>query len=328
MGVYELAPLRQADVSEAAKLNGLDSEKFVEKIRSCDAESFAIKPITLKMLINIFKKEESFPASKLALYNKGCLSLAEESNDSRRDARRFGTLSSEQRLLVAARIAALSVFGGKNAIWTGPVNGGMSEEDLTLADIAGGYEQVDGTNVEINELALREILSDTGFFSSRGAHRAGWSHQTYAEYLAAYYLTHRKVGSEQSISLLCHPEDAEKKLIPQLTEVAAWLASMNGEIFSHIMSADPETLLKSDLTTIGNEVKKDLLRELLALYESGDAVDNDWGLRDHYGKLVHSGLAEQLRHFINDSSKNRVVRRVAIDIAEACNLTVLQPECR
>jgi len=324
VGVYELTPLRQIDVIEATKISGLDPEKFIEEIQNSEAVPFAIKPITLQMLINIFKKESRLPASKSELYSKGCLSLAEESNQSRRDAKRFGYLSPEKRVIVAARIAALMVFGGKNAVWTGHVNGDISDEDLTLANVTGEAEAIDGSKIAIDESTLREVLGDTGFFSSRGKHKAGWAHQTYAEYLAAFYLAHCKANLNQVISLLCHPENPGKNLIPQLTEVAAWVSSMNDEVFSYFMGIDPEALLRGDISSIGTESKKGLTQELLALYEKGDAVDSDWALRDHYSKLEHPNLTNQLLPYITDSSKNIIVRRVAIDIAEACNLTSLQ----
>jgi hypothetical protein len=326
VGVYELTPLRQIDVIQAAKINGLDPEKFIEEIQNNEVVPLAIKPLTLQMLINIFKKEIRFPASKSELYRKGCLFLAEESNKSRRDAKQFGNLSPEQRVIVAARIAALTVFGGKNAVWTGPVNGEIPDEDLTLANITGEVKATDGSKIAIDETTLREVLGDTGFFSSRGVHRTGWAHQTYAEYLAAFYLGHCKANLDQVISLLCHPENPGKNLTPQLTEVAAWVSSMNDEVFSYLMGIDPEALLRGDFSSIGTESKKGLTQELLALYEKGDAVDNDWTLRDHYNKLEHPNLTNQLLPYITDSSKNVIVRRVAIDIAEACNLTSLQEE--
>lgn len=326
VAVYELSPLRQIDVIEAASINGLNVVKFLQEIDSHEVVPLAIKPITLKMLIDVFKKEEGFPTSKGALYGKGCLALAEESSLSRRDAKQLGRLSPEQRVMVAARIAALTIFGGKNAIWAGPYSGEITEEDLTLADISGGFETVNGNKIEINELALREVLSNTGFFSSRGSHRLGWAHQTYAECLAARYLIHHKVNTEQTISLICNPEDSEKKLIPQLSEVSAWVASMDDSIFSHIVSTDPETLLKGDFVAIGVDCKRTLVQEFLHLYEKGDAVDSDWSLKDHYIKLAHPELRDQLCPYITDSSKNIIVRRVAIDIAEACNLNSLQQE--
>jgi hypothetical protein len=58
--------------------------------------------------------------------------LCEETNKSRRDARLTGTLTAEQRMAVAARIAAVMVFANRYAVWTGPDIGDVSEEDAPL----------------------------------------------------------------------------------------------------------------------------------------------------------------------------------------------------
>ncbi len=43
-----------------------------------------------------------------------------------------------------------------------------------------------------------------------------------------------------------------------------------------------------------------------------------------YKNLNHPDIAEQLKPYILDKSKNEVVRRVAIDIAEECQISILQ----
>jgi hypothetical protein len=325
VGVFELAPLRRKDVVEAVIANELDPEKFIEEVQSREVVPLAIKPLTLEMLMNIFKHDGGLPSSKTEIYRRGCLLLADEPNQDRRDAHKFGTLSQQQRLITAGRIAALTVFAGKNAIWTGFDDGNIPNEDLILTDLIGGSESIDGNMFEINESALRETLS-TGLFSSRGVHRMGWAHQTYAEFLAAIYLTSREVSQSQIASLLCHPSSSGGKLVPQLAEVTAWLASMNHALFSLIMEIDPEVILRGDMSIFDNDMKKALVLKLLWLYDEGGAADSDWALRSFYYKLDHPELANQLKTIIADEAKGVIVRRVAIDIAEACELRAIQSE--
>lgn len=325
IGVFELTPLRRKDVIEAVVTNDLEPEQFIQEVYSREVVSLAIKPLTLKMLMNIYEREGGLPASKAEIYRHGCLLLTDEPNLDRRDSQFLGKLSPQQRLIVGARIAALSVYCGKNAIWTGPDDSSAPKEDLTFADLVGGIETVAGHQFEISESVLRETLS-TGLFSSRGVHRMGLGHQSYAEYLAAYYLTYRQVSTAQIVSLVCHPGDAVGRLVPQLYEVSAWLVSMNHEILSCLMEIDPEVLLRGDLSAVGINEKKALVQKLLWLYDEGGAIDSDWDLRDHYCKLNHPDLVDQLKPIITDSSKGVIVRRVAIDIAEACGLHTLQSE--
>ncbi len=324
VAVFELTPLRRIDVTNAVTANNLDPVQFTQEIKDRDVVPFAIKPLTLKMLIDIFKQNDNLPNTKKDIFHKGCLLLAEESSNSRSDAQQLGKLNPLQRLIIAARIAALTIYGGKTSIWLGTDYEAEIETDLTLTSMAGA-EICSGTMLEVTPTSLRETL-DTGLFTARGQQRIGWAHQSYAEYLAAWYLSHRNVGLKQIITLFCHPESFGKKLIPQLTETAAWLGSIDNDFFSHLMTIDPETLLMSDFGAVANKDKENLIEQLLLRYESGEAVDSDWDLKGHYCKLVHPGLAEQLQPYIVSSTFGRIVRRVAIEIADACNLESLQNE--
>ena len=80
---------------------------------------------------------------------------------------------------------------------------------------------------------------NTGLFSSISLPRIGRAHQTYAEFLAARFLIENYFSPESMISLLIHPDG---KIFPQLHETAAWLASMDHEMFRRIVSVDPEML--------------------------------------------------------------------------------------
>ena len=108
--VYELAPLRRRDVAEAARANGLDSDSFLAEVDRKEVVPLGIKPVTLEFLLNTFKRGSQFPSAKKDLYLKGCRLLAEETSQSRQDSRQTGRLTLDQRLVVASRVAALTVF--------------------------------------------------------------------------------------------------------------------------------------------------------------------------------------------------------------------------
>jgi predicted NACHT family NTPase len=323
--VFELAPLRRKDVILAAKTHELDHEKFLQEIDRMKAVPLAIKPVTLRFLINSYSRGGHLPDTQAQLYLEGCRILCEESSESRRDARRTGDFTAEQRMAVAARIACISVFANRYAIWTGVDQGDVPDEDVTVSKLCGGIEQLNGEQLQVREAAVKETI-DTGLFSSRGGNRMGWAHQTYAEFLAARYLVKHEMSLTQTMSLLCHPYDPEKKLVPQLHETAAWLAGMQPDAFREIMKLDPEVLLRSDVATADVEDRAALVGSLLKLYDEERLLDRDPDIRRLYRKLNHPELAEQLRPYIFDSSKGIIVRRVAIDIAEACETRTLQNE--
>jgi predicted NACHT family NTPase len=127
VGVYELAPLRRVDVAEAARANEVDPETFLHLVSENQAVPFAIKPVTPNFLLNTYLQKHAFPGTQTELFLSGCRLLAAESNETRRDARRTGVFSVEQRLHMAGRIAAVMIFANRYAIWTDIDRGNVPE---------------------------------------------------------------------------------------------------------------------------------------------------------------------------------------------------------
>lgn len=323
VGVYELAPLRRVDVAAAAVANGLRPDSFLAAVDEAEAVPLAIKPVTLQFLLNSYRETGEFPRRQADLYLDGCRRLCEERNEDRVERQLLGELSADQRLAVAARIAALTIFSGKQAIWTGLERAVRAEDDVLVRELAYGVESVGGQEFPVGEAAIREVLG-TGLFSARGSDRLGWAHQTYAEFLAAHHLSLRNVETDQAMSLVLHPDDEDGRLVPQLHETAAWLAGASDRFFRNVMEAEPEVLLRSDVASADVQARVDLVATILRLYDEGKLLDVEMVPHNQYRKLEHPGLAEQLKPYITDPNKGFVVRRVALDIAEACELRTLQ----
>ncbi|MEA5508103.1 hypothetical protein VB735_34480, partial [Halotia wernerae UHCC 0503] len=135
VGVYELAPLRRVDVSQAAEIAGIkDAEAFLEEIKKKNVVPLAIKPITLEFLIKTYRSYDGkFPPNQRLheLYLEGCLWLCEERNQSRISSKLKGNLKRQQRLILAARLAAITIFGNKFAIWTG-IQSDVPDDDVLI----------------------------------------------------------------------------------------------------------------------------------------------------------------------------------------------------
>jgi hypothetical protein len=321
--VVELAPLRRKDVYQAAQTSGLDPEAFLDAVRQRDAVPLAIRPITLDFLLKTFRKRQQLPATKAELYDRSCLLLCEEQNPSRLASGGRPVLSSGQLLAVSSRIAAVTIFCNRTAIWTGTPITDAPEGDTILRELVGGTERADGNSFIIGEEQIRQALA-TGLFTARGPQRLGWAHQTFAEYLTAYYLNGRDLSLDQKMGLLIYPGDREGRIITQLHETAAWLAGMDREIFKRIADADPQVLLLGDVANADQADRVRLVENLLRHFDEERLIDYDFDLHERYRNLSHSGLAEQLRSYITDRTKNAMLRRVAIDIAEACIVSALQ----
>lgn len=325
-GIYELAPLRRKDVIEATTANSVNSNEFIQEILDREATPLAIKPVTLKFLLSTYRKNGQLPPSQKELYEQGCLHLCEEVNLDRRESGFKGKLNSHQRLITAGRIAAVMLFANRAAIWTSPELAEMPNSAIAILDLCVGEESINQQEFLIEEDSVREVLSITGLFSSRGANRMGFAHQTYAEFLAAWYLVQHEIPLVQVMSSVVSPEDPERKLVPQLHETAAWLAGMMPDVFREIMKADPDVLLRSDVATADVKDREALVENLLKLYDEEKLPNGALGNYNRYRKLEHPGLVEQLRPYIRDLNKGFEARYVAIDIAEACELQALQDD--
>lgn len=324
VGVYELAPLRRKDVIEALQVERIDTNSFLKELYQKNIVSLAIKPITLRFLINTYRNHNGqFPENKKLheLYLDGCRCLCAEPNDNRLESKLEGNLDIEQRLIVAARVAAVTVFANRFAIWTYKDQGDVPEEDVLLRKLCGGHEICEEKEFEINKEVIAEVL-DTGLFSSRGEKRMGWAHQTYAEFLAAWYLVQHQISISSILEIFTSPEDPHHKLVPQLHETAAWLASMRDDVFQEILKTDPDVLLHSDLVNMDDSAKEKLVESLLKLFNEEKLI---YSYRIHpYKNLKHSRLLDQIQPFICDITKSEAARMVAINIATACHIKDVQ----
>ncbi|MCR2807972.1 NACHT domain-containing protein [Paenibacillus soyae] len=321
--IMELTPLRRVDVYNAAVELGIDADRFMSEIREKGVIPLAIKPITLKFLLNLYTRHGNFPSTQKELYLQGCELLCEETNESRVASRNKGSMRAKERLKVAARIAALMVFSNKYAVWRGINLGDVPVEDITISEISGIHPKLIEASLIIPESEIEETLS-TGLFSSRGLNRFGWVHQTYAEFLAALYVSQAELSLEQIMSLIEHPLDSERKLIPQLHEVSAWIATLNVDVFRQIINHDPQVLLRSDVASADTEDKKSLVDGLLKLYDAEKI--RDWDFDEFFYKLNNPALEQQLKPYVLDRQFSYVARRAAIRIARACKLKILQDD--
>lgn len=314
----ELVPLRRVDVEKAAVLSGIaEPNAFLERVDLLQLAALASKPVSLLMLLDTFRREGDLPQNLLDLYERGCLILCEEQNESRRAAGRRGTLSPLSRMAIAARIAAVTQFSNRFAVWTGIEAVGAPPEDVPVSQLVGGVELAE-QHLSVSSEMILDALG-TGLFSSRGQERLGWSHQTFAEYLAARYCITHKLPIPQLRSLVFHPRRA--RVVPQLREVASWLALQNENLFAEIAEHDPEVLLGSASPSLSEGQRRILMSALLRRCDEGEFlhVHHDLPLRN----LAHSSIAEQLEPVLWDRNRPVSTRYFAARVVRDCSVTSL-----
>lgn len=309
-----LAPLRRMDVTAAAEAESIQPDEFLEEISRSRAQPFAANPVTLRFLLAIFKRNQTLPATRSDLYIQGCTELCRESSLSRHEAGQQGNLSVSQRMRIGARIAAVSVFCNRPVIATGPGPQVISDA-ITVAELAGGRELVHEQQLDVSESDIREVLQ-TALFSGRATQCVGFAHRTFAEFLAAQYVSDCQLDDQQVVSLVFHHEISDK-VVPQLNETAAWIAQKNRHIVDRMLAGDPQMLLRSDVTTDGS-IRSAIVARMIDGLSNGELDDSDWDLRRFYCKLSHAELSTQLAPVIRDRNQNYMVRRFVADVAGEC----------
>jgi hypothetical protein len=321
--VLELLPLRAADVSAFAEVAGVDSGSFIREVIARNLVPLASRPLTLRLLLQAASGGEGLPAGVTALYLRGCKLLAEEPDEDRRTGSTMGTLTAGERIALAGRIAGAMVFSGRSTVLT-DIQAPPTKDDVTIEELVGGREITDSTTSDTfaaTEQAVTETLR-TGLFSARSDGRLGFAHQTFAEFLAARYLsTH--MSSEQALSLLTLREADGARVVPQLREVATWMATVSPELFETLLPADLDVLLHGDLAFADDGQRAALVGALLLAAEDQTVNRYDTRLRGNLEALAHPNIVAQVSTVLFDPAAVLSARELASDLVGACQLVAL-----
>ena len=312
----EIVPLTRKDVLKAAesKLND-DSEAFFAEVERLGAASMASKPLTLEMLLDEFLKNRTLPTSRKELYETACLKICGETTEARAKKR---TLSGRELLVAAGRIATVTLLSSENEIFRMP----QGTDRLSVEDLSWGQEIIDGRKFPVNSNAIWEMLG-TGLFWERGENARGWAHQSYQEFLAAWYLHWKQLSLNQLLNLLIHPLD--DTVVPQLEETASWLVSMNPNLFPEILEKDPLVLLRTD--SLPAEQRGKLAIALLSRIDWGSLpFEKAISIRPYLRNLKHDGLSDILRPYLIAESSTSSQRLFALQIAVECGLPDLKED--
>lgn len=334
MGVseFELCVLTRNDVDIAISRSG--RKDLWAKIRAAGAESLAAKPTTLAMLISLAENRR-LPSTRKELYEQGLLKLCEQTGERRDRAVAESVLPSPAECLaIAERIAGRLLLTGQSMMTR-----------LRDRDDAVHYERLRGgkfalagqSPVEITESKVRQIVEHTALFSGRTEGLYGFAHRSFGEFLAARYL--KGMFSDAQIDALIHVEsEGVHKIVPQLNEVAAWLADMDDGFRGRVLRDDPTIILRSDLSSRPGDEKQQVAEALLQAVQAGQIYRLEDALEDgsagrKYGvvrqlleRLASPELAGIVRPWLVDKSRSEWARHLAIDIAWFAKCDALSTE--
>jgi hypothetical protein len=322
VAVLELVPLRAVDARVRAVQTGINPDAFLAEVKDRGVGALAARPITLNFLLDIFSTSGALPQSRYEIYRRGCLHLVEEKNPGRVESRRTGKLSAPQRLELAGKIAAVSMFANRGLLTARdqiePIDSGI----ICPADILTKLPGQPRLAETFGHADYIEVL-DTGLFNARGANLLGWAHQSFAEFLAAHHLAENRMDVPTAISLFRNVNDPGRRVAPQLWETAAWYSMRDSEFLEWLISSEPEIVLESDVHLSDDAMRKAVVGAILEKAHASKYFDTDLSGRRRYTRLAHSKLAEQLYPYVLGKQYGRITRRIATDIAQQCKVEAL-----
>lgn len=322
-----LAPLSFEQVAEAARQEKLDYEAFLAAVAKANAVPLALRPVTLKLLLNLFRHHgPNFGSAgsprRSDLYEQGCRELCAQP-DARRSVK--APYDTKERLLLAAHLAMLMVIGNRRVVRLEPDAGDLLPTELGLHDVGqGNTAQWSGLAVPLHEDRIRDVLANTALFVPAGPGRVAWAHPYYAEFLAAWYLHQAQVPVAQLRPLFRSAADPTGGVVPGLQVTAAWLAALNPAFFDELLQLDPVALLQSDLGATSSSQREKVTVRLFDWCRGLSIFPQ--GIEPHLPQLAYPGLEQQLLPVLSNVSASRTECELAYELAEACAVGAVEPE--
>lgn len=280
-----LQPIRRTDIpmvcTELAP--GADMTDHVEAIYNGQALSLATRPLTLRMVVDLYEQTGRLPERRADLYREAIQLLVTEADTAREDAIVGATsIPIVERVAIAQRIAAHSLLGGFAALSrTSPPGEAML--DLSI--------HFDGAE---------ELLESTSLFTVAGSGGFRFYHSSIEEYLCAGWLS-EELTQDQVQSILLAPGGRVWK---PYAGVARWLVARDPDHYGDLVAADPVVF------SSGFDLPEHL-RELIVNGLLEDPHSYDWW-RDRLGDLRNPALPEILRNAISHGDDEQVLMAVRL----------------
>ncbi|MDP1591811.1 MAG: hypothetical protein Q8M07_28895 [Prosthecobacter sp.] len=322
---FTVARLCQLDWKSAndfvSKHLGDQTQAFWDEVNALKIHFLAIWPHSLAGLVESFRANNGrLPSTLFELVQQTARRRCDvnhgETDQERRERLHERDVPLARSYRLASSAAALSCFSGRSMLSVHPGDAGT---DFITADefLSGVEPMLDGSILQPESKDLTDLKRLAVFDSVAGGHRLVFSHQLMREFLAAAWLADRGVPVTQLEQLFgCRREDGAWRHYPQLTAVAAWLASHPEQKAwrNFLIKNDPAVLLRADAAGLSECEKKEITAALLECAVRDRAVDAGWQHHQLRG-LASDGLAEILRpYLLNDSAEHEAARGLAVDI--------------
>ncbi|WP_042379923.1 hypothetical protein [Streptacidiphilus melanogenes] len=287
----DLVPLRRSDAVNLVDSLGLPGTAVVAAAEQARAQALACVPLTLELLVLTYRTDGSLTGAPRDLFRRGVELLVEEHDADRVTSVDVSTTPA-QRLVVAGRIAAWMLLNGRRTLWSGK-GLQIADLDLPVGSLVDGVEHTAAGQFQVSTACVRETLA-TALFTEQGDNRIAFRHSSLAAYLAASYLTDRKVPPRQlrDLFLVGDPADDTASLPGHLRETGAWLVALEPDHTAWLATADPESLAAHSALVRSDPIRKLIVERLLDRAAQVELSDIRWQM-SHWD-LHHPDLAAQI----------------------------------
>lgn len=301
--------LESQEIHAMLAQKGANAAEVIASVRSLGADDLLRRPITLNMLARAFRRDP-LPRTLIEIYRQGCGALADEWDPARTDERRrdSGSPSGQTMLVFDTHAAAMLVLSNRRFVEDYAAVPG--EDSVLASTVAKGAELPDG--FEIDRLrVVRECLR-MALFSKPDPRtdQSEFSHRTYAEFLASQHPNRAALKS-----LLLTDQSPGARIVPQLAEVAAWLACQDREFREFVMRTQPQLLLRSDVVRSDDDSKEQVALAMLLAVEEGRIALSELRYLDGYANLACLRVAELLGRWVQDAARSLEARALACTVA-------------
>jgi hypothetical protein len=306
VGVYELQPLSRRDIDRMSP-----SADFIKQVKERGLLNLAQRPLTLAMLCSTFAKRRVLPRSAKELFV-----------DAVTDARTGRNVSPVADLL--GMVATVQLFGSRLRLWTGRCANAKPEDALDIAAFETSRRIAGRAAPTKAHADIREAIRN-GPFTALGNDTFEWKHRALAEFLAARWLFRHGEQGAALFDLLSIDHGNFRRIQSHLAELARWLGSFSAGFRQRLVDGDHDVLLHEHMATATDHDRQQVLETLLRRFATSDRHEVHDNQELKYEQLNHPRLGAQLRPYLSSSAGRNSVRRLAIKVAEACNVRTLTP---
>ena len=162
------------------------------------------------------------------------------------------------------------------------------------------------------ERLVRETL-DSALFQGTGIRT--WAHLSYAEFLAARYLSDESISLREILELPVAPDG---KFPPHLHDCLRWLIELRKEILLEVIARQPLIVLAGDLSHLSDSEFEVLFAALLNLPYPRVYRLEAWNLRNF--RAGHPSAKRVLMPYLTDTKRSPDLRYFVLRLLEQLNI--------